>query len=112
MPDTLQGLAIGLAFLIPGVAYELGIERLVGYWRTSLADRVLRFFLVSSILQAAFAPLTFAFWHARLNVTLAKHETYAHAIGARYDHFPYIGWVAVLHGGGAGPVARERLGRR
>lgn len=49
MPDTIEALGVALFFLTPGLLFELGVERTVGYWRTSLADRVLRFFAYSVI---------------------------------------------------------------
>lgn len=57
--DTFQGLAIGLGFLVPGILYELGIERVVGFWRTSLADRLFRFFAESVVLQVIAAPISY-----------------------------------------------------
>lgn len=38
MPSTLDGLLIALLFVAPGLQFELGIERQVGYWRTRLSD--------------------------------------------------------------------------
>jgi|SRR5579871_4305402 len=97
MPQTLEGLAIGLGFLIPGVAFELGIERIVGYWRTSLADRVLRFFAVSVFLQALAAPVTYIVWRHYLHDTEAEHRASVWAGAARrYTHLPLLGWIALI----------------
>ena len=52
MPNTSEALIIALLFIAPGLLYELGIEREIGYWRTSLADRALRYFATSTIIHA------------------------------------------------------------
>jgi hypothetical protein len=116
MPQTLEGLAIGLAFLIPGIAYELGIERVVGYWRTSLADRVLRFFAVSALLQALAAPATYIFWRRFIRDAGHSHESLFAVAGRRYTNLPMLGWIALiaylavpfLLGIGTGYLARRR----
>lgn len=36
IPTTLGSLAIALAFVAPGLLYEPGMERSLGYWRTNL----------------------------------------------------------------------------
>lgn len=59
------GLSIGDSQQIslpPGLQFELGIERQVGYWRTRLSDRMLRFFIWSVVLQTVAAPLTVWVW--------------------------------------------------
>lgn len=62
LPSTIHGLLIAIAFLIPGLILEFGIEQQVSYRRTSLADRWLRFFLESTVYQFAFAWFGFAMW--------------------------------------------------
>lgn len=63
IPSTLQGIALFLVFVAPGLLYEQAIERSLGYWRTNLADRVLRFFIESVVLQAVACPATYELWH-------------------------------------------------
>ncbi len=58
MPSSLEALLVAVLFVAPGLMYELGIEVQVGYWRTSLADRALRFFVQSVLLHAALLPLS------------------------------------------------------
>ena len=62
MPTTLDGLVVALLFVAPGLHFELGIERQVGYWRTNLSDRLLRFFIWSVAFQALAAPVTYWVW--------------------------------------------------
>ena len=63
IPSTLEGAALLLAFVAPGLLYEQGVERSLGYWRTSLPDRVLRFFIESVLLQTVAAPAAYGVWH-------------------------------------------------
>lgn len=86
MPSTLEALAIALAFLAPGLSFEQGIERRVGYWRTNLADRTLRFFLISTLLQVLFFPFTFSVWATEFRgVDWSTMSTP-----------PWIAWIAML----------------
>lgn len=58
MPSSFEALLVALLFVAPGLMYELGIEAQVGYWRRSLADRTLRFFVQSVFLHAVLLPLS------------------------------------------------------
>lgn len=108
IPSTLAGLAITLAFLAPGLLYEQGIERSLGYWRTSLADRVLRFFIESVLLQALVSPISFLVWDRYLRSGLdAPHEVnfvlYAALIG--YLALPFLLGLGVGAGARSNPAA-------
>ncbi len=66
MPTTAEALLVTLLFIAPGLLFELGIEREIGYWRTGIADRTLRFFATSTVFHTLAAPATFALWRAYL----------------------------------------------
>jgi hypothetical protein len=51
-----------IAFL-PGALYIWSYERIVGRWGVGLADRLLRFFGASVVLQAVAAVATYRIWH-------------------------------------------------
>jgi hypothetical protein len=92
--DTVQGLVIGLGFLVPGIVFELGIERVVGYWRTSLADRLFRFFAESVIFQAIAAPLTYLVLRHYAVLPSGRHSTLWGQATHRYGHLPWLAWLA------------------
>lgn len=112
--DTFQGLAIGLGFLVPGIVFELGIERVVGYWRTSLSDRLFRFFAESVVLQTVAAPITYAVVRRYDAFPSKPHVTLWAQVSLRYSHLPWLAWLAgvayvlvpFLLGFGAGLLVR------
>jgi Family of unknown function (DUF6338) len=112
--DTIQSLAVGLGFLVPGIVYELGIERVVGYWRTGFADRLLRFFAESVVLQVIAAPLTYAVVRHYMPSTNTKATLWTQIV-QRYEHVPWLAWLAVIGyvsipfalGFGAGQLVRN-----
>lgn len=112
--DTLQGLVVGLGFLVPGIVFELGIERVVGYWRTSLADRVFRFFAESVALQAIAAPVTYVVLRHYGVLPFKASATFWPQLTDRYSHVPWFAWLAAvayvlvpfLLGFGAGSLVR------
>ena len=87
MPNTSEALIIALLFIGPGLLYELGIEREIGYWRTGLADRTLRFFATSTIIHALAAPATFWVWRSYL--------AEPHGLSA-YSLLPLPLWAAIV----------------
>lgn len=60
MPDTLEALAVVVLAVLPGAMYVWALEREIGRWGITLADRVLRFVAVSAIFQALWLPATYA----------------------------------------------------
>lgn len=62
MPDSFEALAIIVLALLPGALYVWSVERFVGRWGISLADRFLRFIGVSAVLHVMAAPLTYVLW--------------------------------------------------
>lgn len=63
MIETGEALLVAVVLVLPGLVYEAGIERSVGYWRTSFTDRLWRFFLHSAVLQLGFiAPSGYLIW--------------------------------------------------
>ena len=85
MPTTVEGLLLALLFVAPGLLFELGLERRLPYWRTPVADRVLRFFATSLLLHLLAAWPTYRLWHAYFSSanTLRAHR-----------NLPWPLWVA------------------
>lgn len=66
MPQTIETLIVVAIAIVPGAAYRLAFESIVGPWGTTLSDRVVRFIVYSAILHALFSVPTYMFWSAFL----------------------------------------------
>lgn len=72
LPASLEALVVAALFVAPGLGFELGIERQVGFWRTSLVERTLRFFLLSVLFHALVLPITLGVLPAALDASVAE----------------------------------------
>lgn len=126
IPTTFSSLVIAVAFVAPGLLYEQGIERSLGYWRTSLPDRVLRFFCESLILQGVATPVTFLLWSSyfrsgfdrtRVNWVLYGAAlgyvvvplVLGYLVGWGVKRHPEAAWVGPLFGRDPAPRAWDYL---
>lgn len=63
MPQTLEALIIVAIALVPGAAYRLSFEGIVGPWGTTLSDRVVHFLVYSAIFHAVLPLPLYILWH-------------------------------------------------
>lgn len=63
MPQTLEALLIIAIAIVPGAAYRLSFEGVVGPWGTTLSDRVVRFLVYSAIFHAVLSLPLYIIWH-------------------------------------------------
>ena len=58
-PDSVTGVVVLVLLVLPGAAFTWSLERQVGAYGVSFADRVLRFTGVSAVFHLVLAPLDF-----------------------------------------------------
>ncbi len=102
MPSTFQALAVALLALLPGASYTFAYERVVGSFGVSLADRLIRFLVVSGVFGALLAaPGLIAYRDVIVTGRLASGEVNAlvvEGVALAYLLLPTVAGAVIGHG--------------
>jgi len=111
VPATVIGLIIVVVAVLPGAAYTWALERQIGSWGQTLADRTLRFITVSLGFHLALAWLEYLIYRWALVEPLRHHRLEVGQFAAAWAGVALLVSVPALVGAVLGGLYASRVSR-